>query len=116
MTLGGKDERLQALQRRLEETEAELSRMGYRTERMVTHPGSILSQQILEEEILILVLHGSLLVEREGQSVALAPGDRVQVPSGIAFSLRAQGEGTVYWIHAQRPEKPREAAVPRDDH
>jgi mannose-6-phosphate isomerase-like protein (cupin superfamily) len=115
VTPGGKDERLAALRRRLEETEAELTRIGYRTERMVTHPGSVLSQQILEQEILILVLHGSLVVEREGESLEVAAGDRVEVPSGVAFSLRASGEGTVYWIHAQRPGTPREPATPRDD-
>lgn len=102
------DERLAAIQRRLEETEAELAQMGYASERMVTHPGALVSQQLLEQEILILVLLGLLRVEREGVAYELGPGERIRIPSGVPFSVRAGASHTVYWIHAQRLDAPHE--------
>jgi mannose-6-phosphate isomerase-like protein (cupin superfamily) len=101
---------LVAIRRRLEQTEGELERMGYTSERMVTHPGTVLSQQLLDREILILVLSGLLHVVQEAETYDLGPGERGHVPSGIPFSIRAGGDRTVYWIHATRPEVPRKKA------
>jgi mannose-6-phosphate isomerase-like protein (cupin superfamily) len=102
----GQQADLRALQQRLEATEVELAAMGYRVERAVTHPGTLISQQMFDEETLILILHGEMLSRSGDQELVLGAGSRLRVPSGVPYTLQVVGEVSVYWIHARRREQP----------
>jgi mannose-6-phosphate isomerase-like protein (cupin superfamily) len=97
---------LRALCTRLEATEVELKQMGYRVEREVAHPGTLISQQTFEQETLILVLHGRMFTRSGDEGVELGPGSQLLVPSGVPYSLQVVGETSVYWLHAIRREEP----------
>ena len=98
------DARLESLRRRLQDTEAQLHKQGYRTERATAHPGYQASNQTFDEETLILVLHGNLRAECQEQVVPLGAGDHLHVPAGVPYQLRVHGDKTAYWIQAHRKE------------
>jgi mannose-6-phosphate isomerase-like protein (cupin superfamily) len=95
------DSRLDSLRRRIEETEEDLRALGYSVDRCVTPPGVRLSNQIFDERCMILVLFGRLQVTSNEETVLLAAGDRVEIPSGVPYALEAEGDVTAYWLHAR---------------
>lgn len=101
----GEDARLISLRHNLEKAESELRDQGYIVERCVTPPGVRLSSQLFDQEILILLIFGSLVTQSNEEEVELAAGDRLRVPPGVPFSLQASGETPAYWLHALRTER-----------
>lgn len=95
------DPRLSSLRNRIEKTEEDLRALGYSVDRCVTPPGARLSNQIFDERCLILVLLGHLQVTSNEETILLAPGDRVEIPSGVPYALEAGEETTAYWLHAR---------------
>jgi quercetin dioxygenase-like cupin family protein len=98
------DSALRSLQVRLDQTETELRGMGYEVERCVSHPGAQLGNQRFDGAVVILVLFGRLWTQSNESVVELGPGDRLYVPSGVPFSLRAEGETPAYWIQGFKPD------------
>ena len=104
------DTRLDALRLQLERTEEELRRQGYEVARCVAHPGSRLGNQLLSEETVLLVLHGRVAIDSEGERLELGAGGRICVPSGVPYTLEAGGESTAYWLQGRRAGWPSGAA------
>ena len=102
------DQALISLKRKLDQTEAELRGLGYEVDRCVTPPGAQLGNQRFEGAILILVLFGRLWTQSGETVIVLGAGDRLDVPSGVPFTLRAEGETSAYWLQGfkadPRPE------------
>ncbi len=97
-------DKLASLRARLNETETELRDLGYRTERCVAHPGSRLSGQIFDEEVLILLLFGAIRTRIDQELVDLQPGERLEIPPGVPFTLMILGDANAYWLQASRKE------------
>ena len=107
----GEDPRLDSLRRRIENTEEDLRAVGYQVDRCVSPSGIRLSNQIFDERTVILVLLGRLHIISNEETCLLGPGDRVEIPSGVPYTLEAEGQSTAYWLHARIPEEP----TPRDE-
>lgn len=104
--MSGEGPALESLRRNLERTEQDLRNLGYVTERVSTPPGAQLSNQLFEEETLILLLLGHLHVTSNDVEPELLQGDRLHVPAGVPFTLTVMGDDAAYWIQAMRIPKP----------
>ena len=78
--------------------------MGYRVERVVSHPGTKSAGLSSKMETLILVLHGEFRVDSKDETEMLRAGSRLLVPSGVVYDLEVVSESSVYWIQGTRPE------------
>jgi quercetin dioxygenase-like cupin family protein len=55
-----------------------------------------------DEDELVLLLEGSLLLEMRGQALRLEPGDEVLIPKGAQHTVRTLGDGAARWLYGYR--------------
>jgi mannose-6-phosphate isomerase-like protein (cupin superfamily) len=71
---------------------------GYTCDLWVDPPGTVWADFVKDENQLVLVLDGSLLLEMQGRKVSMGPGDEVMVPAGVRHTVRNLGTGTLRWL------------------
>lgn len=71
---------------------------GYTCDLWVDPPGTVWADFVKDENQLVLVLDGSLLLEMQGRKVSMGPGDEVLVPAGVRHTVRNLGTGTLRWL------------------
>ncbi len=68
---------------------------GYDTAKEILRPGEKPREQVSEDDTVIAILTGELLIDVEGHTMAISAGDSIFVPQGIALLLQASGERPV---------------------
>lgn len=75
---------------------------GYDTEKSVLKPGTSLVTESRPTDTVISILNGDLLIEVEGHTLTIRPGDSVFIPSGIETRLQTLGDKPVYKFTANK--------------
>ncbi len=115
--MSGEDPRLASLRDSLLQAESDLRNLGYEVERIVLSPGVRVSNQILDEDLVILVLFGKIGVRSGETQVEVGAGDRIDVPSGVPHLIEVLGETSAYLLQASRktrPQRPQEPGAGND--
>jgi len=68
---------------------------GYDTAKDLLRPGEKPRAHVSEHDTVIAILTGELLIDVEGHTMAIKPGDSIFVPSGVALRLQASGDNPV---------------------
>lgn len=80
---------------------AEWAERGFSCELWVDPPGQAWLDFVHDQDELVLLLDGSLVVEIAGRTVRLEPGDEWLIQAGTRHSTRA-GEGGARWLYGYR--------------
>ncbi|GDY02187.1 hypothetical protein LBMAG49_15160 [Planctomycetota bacterium] len=81
-----------------ERIQVQWAERGYSCDLWVDPPGTVWADFIKDENQLLLVLDGTLMLELMGRVVRMGPGDEVMIPSCVRHTVRNLGEGTVRWL------------------
>lgn len=68
---------------------------GYDTAKEILRPGDNPREHVSEDDTVIAILTGELLIEVEGHAMAIKAGDSIFVPHGVAVMLQASGDKPV---------------------
>lgn len=68
---------------------------GYDTAKDILTPGEKPRKHVSEHDTVIAILTGELLIDVEGHTMAIKPGDSIFVPVGVVLRLQATGEHPV---------------------
>jgi diguanylate cyclase (GGDEF)-like protein len=68
---------------------------GYDTVKDILRPGEKPREHVSEDDTVIAILAGELLIDVEGHTMAIKAGDTIFIPHGIAILLQASGDKPV---------------------
>ncbi len=68
---------------------------GYDTTKEILTPNDKPREHVSDHDTVIAILTGELLIDVEGHTMALKPGDSIFVPTGVVLRLQATGEHPV---------------------
>lgn len=75
---------------------------GYTCELWVGAPHQVWHDFRHEIDERILMLDGRVLVEMQGRTILLQPGDELQIPAGIRHTVRNGSPEPVRWLYGYR--------------
>jgi quercetin dioxygenase-like cupin family protein len=75
---------------------------GYDTVKNVLRPGDKPHEHVSPNDTVIAVLSGELVIDVEGHTMAIKPGDSIFVPNDIVLLLQASGEHPVLTFTATK--------------
>jgi mannose-6-phosphate isomerase-like protein (cupin superfamily) len=75
---------------------------GFSCDLWVDPPGAVWEDFVHDEDELMLLLDGTLLLEMDGRVLRLEPGDEVVIPAGTRHTVRNAGNGTTRWLYGYR--------------
>jgi mannose-6-phosphate isomerase-like protein (cupin superfamily) len=85
-----------------EQVQRDWAERGFSCELWVDPPNTVWADFLHDEDELVLLLEGSLLLEMRGQALRLEPGDEVLIPKGAQHTVRTLGDGAARWLYGYR--------------
>lgn len=75
---------------------------GFGCDLWVDPPGTSWEDFVHDEDELVLLLEGEMVLEFDGRVLRLQPGDEVLIPAGTRHSVRNLGASSARWLYGYR--------------
>lgn len=79
---------------------------GYSCEVWIDPPSQVWHDFLHDVDELVLLLEGECIIETQGRTLRLQPGDELQIPAGARHTVRNCGSGPARWLHGFRETPP----------
>lgn len=77
---------------------------GFSCELWVDPPGQIWPDFLHDVDERVALLEGESLIEMEGRTIRMQPGDELQIAAGTRHTVRNCGSGPARWLHGFRAD------------
>lgn len=89
-----------------EQVERDWASRGFSCLLWVDLPGTVWADFVHDEDELVMLLEGTVLLDMGGRVLRLAAGDEVLIPAGERHTLRTLGDRPGRWLYGYRQIPP----------
>jgi mannose-6-phosphate isomerase-like protein (cupin superfamily) len=85
-----------------ETVRAEWAAQGFSCELWIDPPSQVWHDFLHDVDEIVLLLEGECVIETQGKTLRLQPGDELRIPAGERHTVRNCGPGPARWLHGYR--------------
>jgi mannose-6-phosphate isomerase-like protein (cupin superfamily) len=89
-----------------ETVRADWAARGFSCEVWIDPPSQVWHDFLHDVDEIVLLLEGECIVETQGKTLRMQPGDELQIPAGARHTVRNCGVGPARWLHGYREAPP----------
>ena len=90
----------------LETVRADWAAQGFSMEVWIDPPSQVWRDFHHDVDAIVLLVVGESVIEVQGRTVRMLPGDEQMIPAGVRHTVRNCGTGPARWLHGFREPPP----------